>query len=279
MAPMRPGIAVIVALTAFLAIVLSAGTAAAAPHRVAVIPSVEVNVDARRAEALTATMADALRDKLEVDAIGGADVIRRLPAGGLPDDCVGQPRCIAQIGARLESDQLLFLVIVQVGATIQIDPTWADVETGKTLGRPALKLDDDARALRVFGDSAHKLLPDVPLRPTTLVITRPGETTTPRAMSTVSWITGGVAVGALGGALLLGLSTRSGYQRCDRVDMPCSEDDIASVHHRAIAADALTAVGLAAGAATVVLYLRSGGETVAVTPTPGGAAVSIGGRF
>src|SRR5262249_55452062 len=208
--PMRPGIAVLVAL------VLRAGTAAAAPHRVAVIPAVEVNVDARRAEALTATMADALRDKLDVDAIGGADVIRRLPSSGLPDDCVAKPACITSIGRRLESDQLLFLVIVQVGTTIQIDSTWADVPTGKTTARPLIKLDDDARAQQVFGDSARKLLPDAPERPSsTLVITRSGETTTPRAMTTVSWVTGGVAVGALGGAILLGLSTRSAYQRCD----------------------------------------------------------------
>src|SRR5262249_12497633 len=121
---------------------------------------------------------------------------------------------------------------------------------------------------------------DAPERPSsTLVITRSGETTTPRAMTTVSWVTGGVAVGALGGAILLGLSTRSAYQRCDHIDMPCSDDDIASVHHRAIAADVFTAIAIAAGAATAVMYARWGGETIGVTPTAGGAAVTFGGRF
>src|SRR5262245_46725476 len=140
-------------------VVLSAAAAAAAPHRVAVIPTVEVNVDAQRAEALTGTLADALRDRLEIDAIGGQDVIRRLPAGGLAEDCVAHPKCIAALGARLEVDQLLFLVIVQVGHTIQLDPTWADVATGKTIGRPMVELPDDARATTVFAANAHKLLP------------------------------------------------------------------------------------------------------------------------
>ena len=131
------GVRTLLGIFAVAAVVVVAARAAAAdPHRVGVIPSVEVNVDARRAEALTGTMADALRDKLVIDAIGGADVIRRLPDAGLPDDCVAQPACISQIGARLEVDELLFLVIVQVGHTIQIDATWADVATGKTVARP-----------------------------------------------------------------------------------------------------------------------------------------------
>jgi hypothetical protein len=268
---------------AFLVIAATAGVAVAAPHRVAVIPSIEVNVDAQRAEALTGTRAEALREKLETDAIGGTDVTRRLPAGGLPEDCVASPKCIAEIGRRLEADQLLFLVIVQVGHTIQIDSTWADVETGKTVARPMVKLDDDARAGKIFAAAAQSLLPDAPLRPIkTLVITQPGgggDTTTPRHMTTTTWITGGVAVVGLSAAIGLGLSTRSNFNHCNSYELACSDDDIASVHNSAIVADLAGAVGLAAGVATAVLYWQSGGETIAVTPTPGGAAVSVGGRF
>jgi hypothetical protein len=267
---------------ALLVIAAVAGGAAAAPHRVAVIPSVEVNVDAQRAEALTGTLAEALREKLEIDALGGADVSRRLPASGLPEDCVAAPACIAEIGARLEADQLLFLVIVQVGHTIQIDSTWAEVATGKTIARPMVKLDDDARAGKVFGAAASSLLPDAPVRPIkTVVITQPGggETTTPRHLTTLTWVTGGAAVIGLSAAIGLGLSTRSSFDRCDSYQFACSDDEIASVHRRAILADLSGALGIAAGVATAVQYWRSGGETIAVTPTPGGAAVSVGGRF
>ena len=268
---------------AALVIAATARGAIAEPHRVGVIPSVEVNVDSRRAEALTGTLADALRDKLIIDSIGGADVMRRLPDAGLPDDCVAQPACIAQIGARLEVDQLLFLVIVQVGHTIQIDSTWADVATGKTVARPMIKLDDDARAAKVFGDAAIKLLPDAPLRPTskTVVIREGGgPQTTPREMTTFTWTTGGVAVGAIGGALVLGALTRNAYNDCKDPLHACSDDQISSIHTRAIVADSIGVLGVAAAIATGVLYWRSGGEVISVAPAPGGgAAVTFGGRF
>jgi hypothetical protein len=269
---------------ALLVIMLCAAGADAAPARVAVVPQVEVNVDAQRAEALGSTLADALRAKLDVDAIGGVDVTRRLPDGGIAPDCVAQPACITQIGTRLEADQILFLVIVQVGHTIQLDATWADVATGKTIARPMIELPDDARAAPIFGDAAPKLLPDAPLRPVatsqTVVIHEHADTiTTPRHMTTTSWITGGVAVAALGGAIALGAVTRDAYDACNHPDMACTNDRIDAIKTRSRLGDASLVLGVAAGVATAVLYWQSGGETIAVTPTPGGAAVSLGGRF
>jgi len=267
-----------------LAIVVGTHAAAAdtPPHRVGVIPSVEVNVDARRAEALTGTLADALRDKLIVDSIGGGDVTRRLPDGGLPEDCVAQPACIAQTGKRLEVDQLLFLVIVQVGHTIQIDSTWADVATGKTMSRPMIKLDDDARATKVFGDAAIKLLPDEPVRPSkTLVIHEgAGPEVTPRRLTTLTYTTGGVAVVAIGGWAIFAAMTKSAYDKCNDPMHACTSDQISSVHTKGIVADSLGVIGLGAAVATTFLYLRSGGETITVAPAPGGgAAVTFGGVF
>ena len=272
-----------IALVAVMSLTAAAAADPPAPaHRVAIVASVEVNVDAVRAEALTGTLADAVRAKLQIDALGGADVSRRLPPGGLPDDCVAQPACIAQLGARLEADQLLFLVIVQVGHTIQLDPTWADVATGKTIARPRLELDDDARAGKVFGDDAQKLLPDVPLRPSstqTVVIREGADTTVPHHMTTASWATGGVAVAALGASVGFAFATRSAYDDCNHADRACTDAEITGVHHKAIAADSLGALAIAAGVATAVLYFRSGGETIAVTPAPGGGVVTLGGRF
>jgi hypothetical protein len=268
-----------------LAIVVVSGfgarTAGAAPHRVGVIPSMEVNVDARRAEALTGTLADALRDKLVVDSIGGADVTRRMPDGGLPEDCIAQAACIQQLGARLEVDQLLFLVIVQVGHTIQIDSTWADVATGKTIPRPSVKLDDDARAAKVFGDAAIKLLPDEPLRPSKTLVIREGggPPVTPRRLTPITYATGGVAIAALGGAIVVGAMTKSAFDNCNDPAHACTSDQISSVHTKGLVADGLGVLGIGAAVATTFLYLRSGGETIAVTPTAGGAAVTFGGQF
>jgi len=265
-----------------LAVLAAAPAAAAPPHRVAVVPALAVNVDPHRVEALTRALADALGDKLEVDAVGGADVSRRLPPAGLPDDCVARPACIRDLGSRLAADQLLFVVIVQVGTTIQLDTTWADVATAKTVPRMRLDLDDDARAPVVFGDAAGKLLPGAPRRTTphtTVVVTAPtGPATTPHRLTTTSWITAGVTVAAGATALGLGLSTRSSYLHCQQD--PCTDDRIASIHHRAIAADVTGGIALAAGIATAVLYWRSGGEAIAVEPVAGGgAALTVGGRF
>ena len=273
--------------TALVLLAIAVGSHAAAadepPHRVGVIASVEVNVDARRAEALTGTLADALRDKLIVDAIGGADVSRRMPDGGLPEDCVAQAACIAQIGKRLEADQLLFLVIVQVGHTIQIDSTWADVATGKTVARPSVKLDDDARAAKVFGDAAIKLLPDEPLRPSKTLVIREGAggpQITPRHLTNLTYVTGGAAIAALGGAIVVGAMTKSAFDACNDPMKACTGDAISSVHTKGLIADSLGVLGIGAAVATTFLYLRSGGETIAVTPTAGGgAAVTFGGRF
>jgi hypothetical protein len=269
-------------IAALALVVLAATPAAAAPPRVAIVPALAVNVDPHRVEALTGALADALGDKLEVDAVGGGDVARRLPPGGLPDDCVASPACITDLGTRLAADQILFVVIVQVGTTIQLDTTWADVATGKTVPRIKLDLGDDARASTVFGDAAGKLLPGAARRTTphtTVVVNAPvGPTTTPHRLTTASWITAGVTVAAGATAVGLGLSTRSSYQHCQQD--PCPADRISTIHHRAIAADLTGGLAIAAGVATAVMYWRSGGETVAVEPVPGGgAALTVGGRF
>ncbi|HVK73461.1 MAG TPA: hypothetical protein VM734_09060 [Kofleriaceae bacterium] len=267
----------------------------ARPHdpRVAVVVELAVNVEATRVEALSAALADALNRELEVDAFGGGDVERRLPAGGLPDDCLATPACIADVAARLDAPQLLVIAVVQVGDDIQVDSSWVDVARGEVSARPRVTLPADARAGEVFADAAARLLPRATRRP--LSVVQPIEVVTPtgpsRRFTTGAKIAAAAGVVALGGGIGVGLSARASYGRCDKVGTVCSDGEKDSIGTRALIADALF-VGAAAGVTTaVILYLRSadGSEQVAtgarparsltVTPTAGGAVVGLHGGF
>ena len=138
-------------------------------------------------------------------------------------------------------------------------------------------------AIKVFGDAAIKFLPDAQLRPSKTLVIREnggGPQITPREMTTTTWVTGGVAVAAIGGALAFGVLARNGFNDCKDPMHACTDDKISSVHTKAILGDSLGVVGIAAAVVTGVLYWKSGGETITVAPTAGGgAAVTIGGSF
>ena len=114
-----------------VALAVHAGRADAAPTpRVAVLIGEVLGLEAADADALGASLATALNDKLMVDAIGGSDVARRLPPAGLPDECLSTPACVVDLGARLDADRLLVLAVVRAGAALQIDATMIVVSTG-----------------------------------------------------------------------------------------------------------------------------------------------------
>ena len=265
--------------------------------RVAVVVQLAVNVDELRVDALAATLAEALGQALVVDAIGGGDVSRRLPPGDFPEDCIETPACVRDIGQRLDAQQLLVAVLVQVGDDLQIDVTWVDVATSRSVARPSIALAADAHAGKVFAEAAIRLLPDAqvraqpgragggladgderqPLRPVT---SRRG-----RHLTKPAWITAAVGGAALIGAVGLGLSVRSLYHRCDDAAAGCSDDDLDALDRRALGAD--LCLGLAAGAAiaTGVLVWRSGADErsgaspVEVRASGDGVTLVVGGRF
>src|SRR3954452_8232016 len=80
--------------------------------KVAVVPGIAVNLDAARVDALSQDLANALQSELDVDAIGGVEVRRKLPEAGLAPDCVANQTCIADVARRLEATQLLFVVMI-----------------------------------------------------------------------------------------------------------------------------------------------------------------------
>ena len=271
---------------AIAAVVTALGAAAApaaaqgASIRVAVVNDLVANVKPDRAAELGGALADALERELVVDAIGGADVARRLPATGVPDDCLAIPGCISELAHRLDATQLLFLAIVQVGTTVQIDATWVDAATGESLSRPRVELPADARAGEVFSSAAPRLLPQATKRASVVVLPPPSTPRARRHMTPTTWALGGAAVVGLGVGIGLGLSSRATYQRCDRNGDACDADERDSLHTRALVADLAGGIGIVAGGAALVMYLRSTRVIPApvqawITPQRSGATADV----
>lgn len=261
----------------------------AEPTKVAVVLSVAVNIDPTRVDALTQDLAAALASELDVEAIGGLDARRMLPTEGLPPDCRTSPKCAADVGRRTGATQLLFLVIVASGTTglIRVETTWIEPSSGHRATRGAIELKSTAlgEARTKFAKAAHALLPDAPLRgalPVAAVLAVAPITppiTDHRRIGTPVLIVGGVAVLALGAAIVTSVETVSHFRACDR-DPTCTDDDSrrGSIRTLGYAADMTTAIAAGAAIATVFLHVRSR-TNVVIVPTAEGAAISMSGRF
>lgn len=262
------------------------GVASAERLKVAVIPGIAVNLDAARVDALSQDLADALATELDIDAIGGLEVRRQLPADGIPPDCVATPACTTDVAQRTGATQLLFVVMVDTGTggSIQIDSTWVEPSTGKSISRPAIDVAAISDAKSRFVAAARQLLPDAPVRPKPNlggggpIGTMSAEV--PRHLTMPAKITAGAAVVGLGLGLGFGLKTRSRYDACDSNPIDCSPDERDGIRNLALVADIGYVVAIGAGIATAVLYMTSGKESrLIVSPTEEGVSVSAIGRF
>jgi len=264
--------------------VASAAAADGAMPRVAIVPGIAVNLDTARVDALSQDLAEALNQELEVEAIGGLEVRRLLPADGLPPDCVTTPKCTAEVAKRTRSSQLLFVVMVDSGSggTIQVDSTWADPATGRTASRPAIDLTSAAEAKSKFAAMAHQLLPDAKVREKPVGgIDAKMSAETPRHFTVPSMITAGVAVVGVGFSIGFAIDAASKFSACKSNVYVCTTDDRDKLRNTALIADVTGAIGIAGAVATVVLYMTSAKEAhVIVEPAPGGgASASWLGRF
>lgn len=259
-----------------------------APIKVAIVPGVAVNMDAARVDALSQDMAAALEAELEIDAVGGLEVRRQLPADGVPPDCVATPACVADVATRTGASQLLFVVMVDTGSggAVQIDTTWVDPATGKSASRPAIDIAVLAEAKSRFAAAATQLLPDAPVRAKPVPGGGIGNTKMtkeiPRHFTTASYITAGVAVVGLGVGIGFGIRTRGLYKDCDQESAPCSDADEDKIRNSALIADIGWVAALGGAVATAVLYATSGSESrLVVSPTAegGGMTLTAVGRF
>jgi hypothetical protein len=253
--------------------------------RVGIVIGFTLNVDPTAAEAIGGALAEALVAELEVDAIGGVEVTRRLPATGLPEECVSTPACITDLGTRLTADQILFLAVVKVNDGFQVDATFVDVASGVQAARPRVKLGSAKEAGEKFRPQAVRYLPDAKVRAkgTTNQTVIVKEGAGHRPIKPVVWAVGGVGAGALIAGAIVGFSAKSKYDGCNG-DRICSDDEKDTIKTRALVADIAMGVGVAAVVTAVVLYVRTPMErppvvTPSVTPLDGGAVFSLDGRF
>jgi hypothetical protein len=281
-----------------VALALAVGAAPARadhPARVGVLIALEINLRPGEARALSTAIGEALVARLAIDLIAGDDALRRLPPGGVPDACVSEPACLADLGARLAADQLLLFAAVRVGDRLQLDPTWVEVSSGRAVPRPSLEIGAalGADARRALGEAAARLLPDAPVRPTALpaaapaaalVVPAAGATSSPRGrhMTRGAWIAAGVGGAALVGGATLGVLAlrKQGALEDDGCGTTRACDDGADgVARRALIADVLLVGAAAAGATVGWLYWRSDRGEVVVAPTADGAIASLAGAF
>jgi hypothetical protein len=251
--------------------------------RVGIVPGIAVNVDTAKADGLAQDLSEALAQELDIETVGGLEVRRRLPEQ-LPADCVTSPSCIADIAARLNVNQMLFVVFVD-GATLQVDSTWVDVRTGRSASRPPIDVVSGAEARAKFTASATQLLPDAPIRkkdPTTIYKqTQLGKMTPdiPRHFTRTAYITSGIALVGVGIGIGFGLKARSHYNDCE-ASVACSTGTKDGIRHLDLAADAGYLAAVAAAIATGILFGTSGSEShLVVAPAEGGATVGAFGRF
>ena len=283
-------------MLAAIAFVPAAAAAQPVP-RVGVAVSTEVNIAPAEAQKMSEALGKALHEKLMVDVIAGAEAARRLPEEGVADNCVVDKACIADIAQRLSADQLLFLVVVKVGSRVQVDSTWADGATGKTVSRAAVVIEAGQDPEEKFAAAAANLMPDAAPRPEVQIIQQPGgggptgpdgpTTITrerPRRMTTPAWVAVGVGGAALAGAVTFTFLTRRDYKDCDdRTD--CSDGKLDSIEHKALAADLLWGTAAVAGVTAGFLFWMSGGQmeqvpiesTVGLRPGPGTIGLAVGG--
>lgn len=268
------------------AVVLSSAVAHADKKpKVAVVSGLAVNVETGRADALAQDLSEALAQELEVDTIGGLEVRRKLPEQ-LPPECVNTPACIADVAQRLHVDQLLFVVFVDSG-TLQMDSTWVDVATGKSVARTPIDVASNTDAKQKFAASATMLLPDAKVRvkpPTTIVVNKGGANgkmsdEVPRHFTMASYATAGAAIVGLGVGIGFGLKARTHYNDCES-SLDCGSGARDGIRHVALIADIGYFVAIAGAVTTAVLFATSGKEShFIVAPEEHGAMVGAFGRF
>jgi hypothetical protein len=253
--------------------------------KIAVVPMIAVNMETARVDALAQDLATALRGELEVDALGGVEVRRRLPPEGLSPGCVASPACVSDVARRLDAQQLLFVVMIDTGASgaIQVDSTWVDPVAHRSAPRPAIDLTTLADASSRFAAAAPLLLPDAKVRPKPQASLGRMSAPVARHLATPSYLTAAATVVGLGTGISLGLVTRSRYADCEaqaHAGTACTQTRRDSIRRLALVADAGWVLAIGGTIATAVLYATSGEAShVIVEPTPGGAAITAIGSF
>ncbi len=289
----------------------------AAPQRVALVVHPVVNVSEADSKPIVADLAAALRKRFDAEFVAGDAVRSKLPAN-LPEDCVSDAHCIGEVGDRVGADQLLFLVMVRVGTKIQINPTWAEIQSGRALPRDPVELDDKGPSrASVMAEVAPSMIPrgSLPLHASAVAKApasgggggvetkaenrlppvstsdpwRSGKTTD-TDLYTIAWGTAGVAAAALGVGVALVLGGLADYNEQIELGCPLQDDPRGSCiavterfATRSTVANLLLVGGGLAAATSVALFIAGAQQEEALAASlvvsPDGVALTWGGRF
>ena len=294
---------------------LASPASAANLTRIALVVHPVVNVSEVDSKKVALELAAAMRQRYEAEILAGDGVRSKLPSK-LAEDCVSDPYCVGQVGDRVGADQLLFLVLVRAGDKIQVDATWAELVSGRTMPRDAFEIgDDSAQRATVLAEMAPLMLPrgTVPLKGAAGAVTKPpadgpdvrpehrlpevpgsspwGTVDSPAlGLETAAWASAGVSAVALGVGVAVILGGLADY--AEQLEIGCvnqvePEGRCATIDDRfatrsTVANMLLLGSGLAA-ATSVALFAAAadaGAEaTASVAVSDDGVGLAWGGRF
>lgn len=146
------------------------------PLRVGVVVVASINIDQATSLDISDALGTALEQTLHIEAVAGGKATARLSKeilDILADDCMVNKSCIRAVGAALGVQELLFLVVVRVANQVQVNATWADVESAATKSRERISLsrsvvDERSPELRqAFVKAATSLVPNAKPKPAT----------------------------------------------------------------------------------------------------------------
>lgn len=285
--------------------------ALAAPVRVALVVHPVINVTEAESKPIVAALAAAMRQRYQAEIVSGDAVRSKLPSS-LPEDCVSDAQCIGEVGDRVGADQLLFLVIVRVGPKVQIDATWAEIRTGRSVPRDTIELDDAGPPRdEVLAEVAPTMLPrgtvatvesakprgQAPAETKAEGRLPPAPTSSPWeagngsrvGLDTVAWGAAGVAAVSLGVGVALVLGGLADYDQqlelgCDQRQGEARGTCVALTDRFATRSTVANMLILGAGlsaATSIALFAASAAQedSWALSVTPDGVGVSYGGRF
>lgn len=259
---------------------VSVGVAAfaEAPPRVGVVLGTAVNLSPQAQTDLSARVGAALRRRLVVDVTAGREVSRRLAGEPQGVVCYLERACQRRVGELLGVSELLVLNAVRAGTRLQVEPTWIDIASGRTVVRDAFQSDSVKDDLSdVLAAIAPALLPQAALRievpqasaPSTIHIHT--ATVAPTLVPIQRWVAFGIAGAALVAGGAVGLSASADHADLESAGcaaMACDPARIDSVDNKALIADVLFATAGVAAVTGAVLWWLDLPQTSAVSTGP-----------
>jgi len=258
---------VILAIAACAISSICAGDAWAEERRVAVVPSLRVNVLSARADVLAKALGGVLAEIYLVNVVAGQD--NGVPAD-LPETCIAEPDCVRQLGQKLDVDEILFIAFVALSEDeVQVEVTAFDVRSGSAVSRPMVAVDpkDPENAFR---EHAAELLPDAKKRPppppkppekkivVPIKIEQPAPQPRGRHIDRATLVTGSLTLAALAGAGTFALLSNREYSALEESCPDACNKDTLGLYNTV--ADGLFVMSLVGAGLTSYFYLTSADE-------------------